>query len=90
MRLLHTKDLHFKEFVGQRIPDYGIISHRWGDEEVTFQCFVECRQQFIDGQCTGYGWIKIAKACEIAKERNLEWVWIDTCCMFSFAQECLC
>ncbi|KAF2257436.1 hypothetical protein BU26DRAFT_558821 [Trematosphaeria pertusa] len=35
MRLLNTKTLKFQAFV-QKIPEYVILSHTWGDEEVTF------------------------------------------------------
>lgn len=33
-------------------------------------------------RCTGYGWTKILKACEIAQAQDipLQWVWIDTIC----------
>jgi hypothetical protein len=37
MRLLHPKSLELKEFIGQDIPPYVILSHTWGDGEVSFQ-----------------------------------------------------
>ena len=72
MRLLNAKLRTFKEFVGSDIPKYAIISHRWSDEEISYQ-------DFLDGRHEGYGWTKIVKACEIALERKHDWVWIDTC-----------
>ena len=81
MRLLHTEDLVLKEFLGQNIPSYAIISHRWTDEEVSYHAFLRERRRFLDGQCRGYGWLKIAHACDLARYRRLEWVWLDTVCI---------
>ena len=39
MRLLHTKDLVFKDFIEREIPPYAILSHRWGRDEVSYQEF---------------------------------------------------
>ena len=80
MRLLSTKDLTFKEFIGKNIPEYAIMSHRWSEEEVSYQDLLDGRQDFLLGQRTGYGWLKIQKAREITLRYNLEWFWIDTCC----------
>jgi hypothetical protein len=37
MRLLHIDTLEFTDFFEPDIPDYAILSHRWGKEEVTLQ-----------------------------------------------------
>ncbi|KAJ4345822.1 uncharacterized protein N0V89_011957 [Didymosphaeria variabile] len=37
MRLLHSKTLEFATFYGDATPPYTILSHTWGDEEVTFE-----------------------------------------------------
>jgi hypothetical protein len=36
MRLINCKSLELEEFFGNHIPDYAILSHTWGGEEVTF------------------------------------------------------
>ena len=72
MRLLHAEDRVFKEFIGSDIPEYVIISHRWSEEEISYQDFLDSRRE-------GYRWRKIDKACQIALERKYKWVWIDTC-----------
>jgi len=36
MRLLATKTISLHEFHDGDIPPYAILSHRWGQEEVTF------------------------------------------------------
>jgi hypothetical protein len=81
MRLLHAKDLIFKEFVGDSIPGYAIVSHRWGDDELSYQIFLKDKAQYQDGHLPGYGWTKIVKACELAQKYDLEWVWVDTVCI---------
>jgi hypothetical protein len=37
MRLLSAKMLKLRSFSGRDIPPYAILSHRWGESEVTFQ-----------------------------------------------------
>ncbi|KAF4841318.1 Vegetative incompatibility protein HET-E-1 [Colletotrichum siamense] len=37
MRLLDTKSLRVIEFNSDEVPSYAILSHTWGDEEVTYQ-----------------------------------------------------
>lgn len=75
MRLLNATSLSFKEFLGHSIPKYDIVSHRWSDEELTFEDFATGKPQ------EGYGWTKIVKACEMARQQDYRWVWIDTICI---------
>ena len=81
MRLLHAKDLVFKEFVGDSIPKYATVSHRWGDDELSYQGFLKDKGAYRDGHLQGYGWTKIVKACELTLDHGLEWVWLDTVCI---------
>ena len=37
MRLLDMTSLELREFEGESIPEYAILSHTWEDEEVSFQ-----------------------------------------------------
>jgi hypothetical protein len=37
MRLLNTSTLALEEHIGDSIPRYAILSHRWENGEVTFQ-----------------------------------------------------
>ena len=77
MRLLHTTDLYFKEFLDKPYNEYAILSHRWGDDEATFQDFQRCRASKDNGQ----GVLKVLDFCKIAKEHGYEWAWCDTCCI---------
>ncbi|KAH8901906.1 HET-domain-containing protein [Coniochaeta sp. PMI_546] len=78
MRLLNTTTIELTEFVGE-VPPYAILSHTWGDEEVTFQDMT-CNKQAA-ARKKGY-YSKILGACDQARvEDGLEWVWVDTCCI---------
>lgn len=43
MRLLDTTTLLLHEFIGDVVPRYAILSHRWGSEEVTLQDLIQGR-----------------------------------------------
>lgn len=75
MRLLHTSEQRFKEFHGYDIPDYAILSHRWGDDEVSYSDYRKNRAR------DGAGLRKINGFRELAKHDGYEWCWIDTCCI---------
>ncbi|KAI4114984.1 MAG: hypothetical protein LQ345_004341 [Seirophora villosa] len=75
MRLLQTKTLQFHEFFDAKIPPYAILSHRWGEGEVTFKEMRKGKAQ------PGPGLTKIKKFCTLAASRGDKWAWIDTCCI---------
>lgn len=75
MRLLHTTTRTLSEFFGKKIPRYAILSHTWGEQEVSFQDLSrpDHRQQ------SGYS--KIDRCCALAASDGWDYVWIDTCCI---------
>ncbi|KAL8652641.1 MAG: hypothetical protein Q9226_004182 [Calogaya cf. arnoldii] len=75
MRLLHTGRLEFQEFFDSQTPKYGILSHRWTSDEVSFQDFDHYKTQKKPS------FSKINNFCSLAKNNDCEWVWIDTCCI---------
>jgi hypothetical protein len=75
MRLLHTSELSLKHFAGDNVPEYVILSHTWGTDEVTFQDF-----QDAETACSKLGWSKIVGTCRQAAKDGYTWVWIDSCC----------
>jgi hypothetical protein len=77
MRLLNTHTLEFEEFVGRPEEDYAILSHRSGDEEVSYKEFRKSREAVKHRA----GYKKIAEFCEISKQRGYRLAWIDTCCI---------
>lgn len=78
MRLLRTRNLELKEFYGSQVPPYAILSHTWGDDEITFQEFTREDDSQIYYR---KGYQKITKACERARRKKIEWIWIDTICI---------
>ncbi|CAK7212406.1 hypothetical protein SCUCBS95973_001452 [Sporothrix curviconia] len=77
MRLLHTTSHKFKEFPdATTVPPYAILSHTWEDkQEVTLQ---DMASLYLTDK---RGFAKITATCALARQRGLEWAWIDTCCI---------
>lgn len=83
MRLLNARTRKLKEFMGcDSAPPYAILSHTWGEEEVS--CHDICdgdgawRFGFKEEWKGKEGGFKIRNCCEQAVRDGLEWVWIDT------------
>ncbi|KAG8527285.1 uncharacterized protein KY384_008029 [Bacidia gigantensis] len=70
MRLLHTTKLELFDFLDNEIPPYAILSHTWGEDEVSYADFL-----------TGKRNAKILRGCELIASESWEYVWIDTCCI---------
>ncbi|PQE23552.1 Pfs NB-ARC and Ankyrin domain protein [Rutstroemia sp. NJR-2017a BVV2] len=66
-----------ENFVGDHIPEYAILSHTWGadTEEVTFQDLT------YDTERNKPGYKKIYFCGEQARRDNLQYFWVDTCCI---------
>lgn len=77
MRLLNVNVQHLEltEFFGDNIPPYAILSHTWGDDEVTFQDLHRGQYEHK----LGFG--KIQYTRQQAKRDGLQWCWVDTCCI---------
>lgn len=75
MRLLHTAKLKLEQFSSNSIPPYTILSHTWGENEVTFQGL---QRGFAEEMA---GFEKIRGTCAIAATCGYDYVWIDTCCI---------
>ncbi|KAK4442596.1 heterokaryon incompatibility protein-domain-containing protein, partial [Podospora aff. communis PSN243] len=84
MRLLNTETLEIREFI-TKIPDYAVLSHTWGDEEVSFQdlTLVNHDQTSDDSNIIRdrSGYRKIGQFCRRAREDGFAWAWADTCCI---------
>ncbi|KAI1748216.1 heterokaryon incompatibility protein-domain-containing protein [Xylaria castorea] len=76
MRLINVHTLELEEFWGGVPPAYAILSHTWGDEEVSFQ---EWKDRASVSHKAGYR--KIVKAALIAASCGLNYVWVDTNCI---------
>ena len=82
MRLINIRTLQLISF--DEAPPYAILSHRWTDQEMTFERFMKPAQR------TGPGFTKIEKFCKLLRKpsfyssmalRPVEWCWVDTCCI---------
>lgn len=75
MRLINTTTLELQDFSASVIPPYAILSHTWGDDEVSFQ------DMALASRSSKKGFSKIIQTCQLARKKNLEFAWVDTCCI---------
>jgi hypothetical protein len=68
MRLLNTTTLQLDEFFGTNVPPYAILSHRWGNSEVSFQDLLGGKGPEKEA------WPKIIGCC--AQARNDGWEYV--------------
>ncbi|KAK3374669.1 HET-domain-containing protein [Podospora didyma] len=78
MRLIDTKTLELKEFMGSSPPRYAILSHTWEEDEVSFQEFTSLTRAELQKK---KGFAKIDHTCRLARGSSISWAWIDTCCI---------
>ncbi|PSR94498.1 heterokaryon incompatibility protein-domain-containing protein, partial [Coniella lustricola] len=78
MRLINTTTLELEEFASPDAHPYAILSHTWEEEEVTFQIWSHADREVRQRR---KGFAKIARACKIAREKGLQYAWVDACCI---------
>jgi len=77
MWLLDTNTCELHYFLhAEKAPPYAILSHTWGDEEVSFKDMDDMAKARAK-----QGWSKTASTCQQAQDDNLNWAWVDTCCI---------
>ncbi|RYC82373.1 hypothetical protein BFJ63_vAg14723 [Fusarium oxysporum f. sp. narcissi] len=79
MRLINCRTLRLEESYGAVVSKkYAILSHTWGadGDEVTFQDW-----QDPQVAATKLGYRKVIKACAMAQKHDLDYIWIDSCCI---------
>lgn len=91
MRLLHTREVKTCNFEGSDRPPYAILSHRWGDDEISFQDVQAMRGKYwaaaLDEEqenaliTSKKGFDKLAKSVQLAQRSGFEYIWLDTCCI---------
>ena len=75
MRLLNTETIKLHDFFGRQPPLYAILSHCWGEDEVSYK-------NVWKGKNLGAaGWAKVRQCCSFVQGLGFQWVWIDTCCI---------
>ncbi|KLU91491.1 hypothetical protein MAPG_10009 [Magnaporthiopsis poae ATCC 64411] len=80
MRLINIKTLQLEEFTINP-PQYAILSHTWGVDEVTFADFSNPSRRARRARQRKSGWAKIAGVCKQALKDKYDYVWVDTCCI---------
>ncbi|KAH8751862.1 heterokaryon incompatibility protein-domain-containing protein [Hyaloscypha sp. PMI_1271] len=75
MRLLQAESIELRRFEKNDIPPYAILSHTWEDDEVSFQD-IQGPYAALKAGCA-----KIEYICRYALWRDIEYVWVDTCCI---------
>jgi hypothetical protein len=76
MRLIDTTTRKLETFHAD-IPSYAILSHTWGNEEVSLREYELDAPESRDK----LGYKKIAQACLKANQDGHQYIWIDTCCI---------
>jgi len=84
MWLINTSTLSLELFYGDEIPAYAILSHTWGDgemSEMSFQEFQQLSETKNDRIMSKAGYRKITAACDMALKNGYCYAWVDTCCI---------
>ncbi|EPE28942.1 hypothetical protein GLAREA_00100 [Glarea lozoyensis ATCC 20868] len=72
MWLLNTKTIQLTQFLDERkAPFYAILSHTWGNEEVSFQDIQNPDRRAISSKA---GFQKIEACCKKTAEENFDYV----------------
>jgi hypothetical protein len=75
MWLLNTHTIELEQFFEARAPPYAILSHTWGEDEVTFQ---EMQANEASTE-TKSGYKKLWGCCVQAAQDGFDYAWVDTC-----------
>ncbi|EUC30000.1 hypothetical protein COCCADRAFT_39688 [Bipolaris zeicola 26-R-13] len=79
MRLLHFDQfgrLLLTDFHGKPVPPYAILSHRWEESEILFE---DIASETYKEKKVGYR--KLLFCAKQAAQDQLQYFWIDTCCI---------
>ncbi|KAH7323864.1 heterokaryon incompatibility protein-domain-containing protein, partial [Rhexocercosporidium sp. MPI-PUGE-AT-0058] len=82
IRLLQRKpdgEIVFREPTSGKVPAYAILSHTWGNEEVTYEDLNKGKGK--NKTVNKAGWRKIQFCAKQAAVDGLEYFWVDTCCI---------
>ncbi|CAK7219861.1 hypothetical protein SCUCBS95973_003964 [Sporothrix curviconia] len=75
MRLINTKTLELEEYFNN-IPKYAILSHTWGEGEVSFADWKD-----LGAARKKEGFRKIELTCQQAAHDGYKYAWVDTNCI---------
>jgi hypothetical protein len=75
MRLVNAVTLKIETFGADDLPEYAILSHTWGNEEVTLQEVSNVSPSVKSKS----GYQKVEQCCRQALSDGIGYCWIDTC-----------
>ncbi|XP_014554045.1 hypothetical protein COCVIDRAFT_106056 [Bipolaris victoriae FI3] len=85
MRLLYTTSDGRLGWTGDliedKIPPYAILSHTWEGQEVTFADLKDLHNTASDEVRRKHGYQKLLFCAQQAKRDDLDYFWVDTCCI---------
>lgn len=76
MWLINTTSMRLEQVLKPEDVKYAILSHSWGEGEVSFQEFAN-----LDKAKAKAGYAKIERTCQKARSQGLKYAWVDTCCI---------
>ncbi|KAK5654620.1 hypothetical protein OQA88_6941 [Cercophora sp. LCS_1] len=62
-----------------KLPPFAILSHTWGNDELSLQDFKDYQQR--QQHCHKNGLRKIQECCRLSKSNGYKYAWIDTVCI---------
>ena len=75
MYLINVHSMKIEFFQDERSIKYAILSHRWQEEEVSFQ---DMQTRYADRKI---GYAKIKRFCKEVAASGYSYAWCDTCCI---------
>lgn len=84
MYLIDSNTFKLEQFVSwEDVDEYAILSHRWGavKDEVLFEDMDNLSAFKKESGMKEAGMKKLEECCRIAREHDIRWVWMDTCCV---------
>ncbi|KAJ9641184.1 hypothetical protein H2204_002862 [Knufia peltigerae] len=84
IRLINTKSMEMEEFQTCENVIYAILSHRWEEDEISFEQFLsgDIYNGSEDSEASPKrGNFKIHQCCKTAADNGIHYVWVDTCCI---------
>lgn len=85
IRLLDVHTLEFSTFENDTTPPYAAASHRWQDEETTYDDFHRGPTENTPGirKIRSFCAYIVTHASDLRMhtDRSVDWLWIDTCCI---------
>ena len=87
MRLLNVYTFKLVEFELKKAPPYTTASHRWCEDEASFEDVTEGKNtesegyKKVQGFCEFVKWRNNGLAGIHRRHRKIDWIWLDSVCI---------